>query len=134
MKRKHDFRPRDPEGNPLPTRQQDQLGAEHAQELANQGQDARELPRIRIVRLDHVQQAESDWREGVALAQQLHHDLGQALEALDQVAYPVTQGHDPAQAVLDVHHGLLEVVALFAEALARYNAAHVDAAAIAQEG
>jgi hypothetical protein len=91
-------------------------------------------PRIRVVRLDHVQQADSDWREGVALAQQLHHDLGRALTALDAVAYPVTEGHDPAQAVLDVHHGLLEVVALFAEALARYNAAHVDAAAIVQEG
>lgn len=42
MKRKHDFRPRDSEGHPLPTRQQEQLGAEHAQALANQGQDASE--------------------------------------------------------------------------------------------
>ena len=134
MKRKHDFRPWNPEGHPKPTRQQDQLGADHAQELANHGQDASELPRLRVVRLDHVQQADSDWREGVAMAQQLHHDLGRALEALDAVAYPVTEGHDPAQAVLDVHHGLLEVVALLAESLARYNAAHVGAAAIAQEG
>ena len=102
-------------------------------ERTTDGSTLKTLPRLRVVRLDHVQQADSDWREGVAMAQQLHHDLGRALEALDRVAYPVTEGHDPAQAVLNVHHGLLEVVALFAEALARYNAAHVDAAAIARE-
>ena len=84
------------------------------------------------VRIDRVQQAAKDWPEGVALVQSLHRDLGQALEKLHTVVYPITEGPDPAQGVLDVHHGLLEAVAFLVESMAMYSAAAPDAEAIAR--
>ena len=84
------------------------------------------------VRIDRVQQAAKDWTEGVALVQSLHRDLGQALEKLHTVVYPITEGQDPAQGVLDVHHGLLEAVAFLVESMAMYSAAAPDAEAIAR--
>ena len=74
------------------------------------------------VRIDRVQQAAKDWTEGVDLVQSLHRDLGQALEKLHTVVYPITEGQDPAQGVLDVHHGLLEAVAFLVESMAMYSA------------
>jgi len=84
------------------------------------------------VRIDRVQQAAKDWTEGVDLVQSLHRDLGQALEKLHTVVYPITEGQDPAQGVLDVHHGLLEAVAFLVESMAMYSAAAPDAEAIAR--
>ena len=84
------------------------------------------------VRIDRVQQAAKDWTEGVDLVQSLHRDPGQALEKLHTVVYPITEGQDPAQRVLDVHHGLLEAVAFLVEAMAMYSAAAPDAEAIAR--
>ena len=84
------------------------------------------------VRIDRVQQAATDWTEGVDLVQSLHRDLGQALEKLHTVVYPITEGQDPAQGVLDVHHGLLEAVAFLVESMAMYSAAAPDAEAIAR--
>ena len=84
------------------------------------------------VRIDRVQQAALDWAEGVELVQSLHRDLGQALEKLHTVDYPITEGQDPAQGVLDVHHGLLEAVAFLVESMAMYSAAAPDAEAIAR--
>ena len=84
------------------------------------------------VRIDRVQQAAKDWTAGVALVQSLHRDLGQALEKLHTVIYPITEGQDPAQGVLDVHHGLLEAVAFLVESMAMYSAAAPDAEAIAR--
>ena len=84
------------------------------------------------VRIDRVQQASLDWAEGVDLVQSLHRDLGQALEKLHTVVYPITEGQDPAQGVLDVHHGLLEAVAFLVESMAMYSAAAPDAEAIAR--
>ena len=83
-------------------------------------------------RIDRVQQAAKDWTEGVDLVQSLHRDLGQALEKLHTVVYPITEGQDPAQGVLDVHHGLLEAVAFLVESMAMYSAAAPDAEAIAR--
>ena len=83
------------------------------------------------VRIDRVQQAAKDWTEGVDLVQSLHRDLGQALEKLHTVVYPITEGQDPAQGVLDVHHGLLEAVAFLVESMAMYDAAAPNAEAIA---
>ena len=74
------------------------------------------------VRIDRVQQAAKDWTEGVDLVQSLHRDLGQALEKLHTGVYPITEGQDPAQGVLDVHHGLLEAVAFLVESMAMYSA------------
>ena len=74
------------------------------------------------VRIDRVQQAAKDWTEGVDLVQSLHRDLGQALEKLHTVVYPITEGQDPAQGVLDVHHGLLEAVAFLVESMTMYSA------------
>ena len=74
------------------------------------------------VRIDRVQQAAKDWTEGGDLGQSLHRDLGQALENLHTVVYPITEGQDPAQGVLDVHHGLLEAVAFLVESMAMYSA------------
>ena len=84
------------------------------------------------VRIDRVQQAAKDWTEGVDLVQSLHRDLGQALEKLHTVVYPITEGQDPAQGVLDVHHGLLEAVAFLVESMAMYSAAAPAAEAIAR--
>ena len=84
------------------------------------------------VRIDRVQQAAKDWTEGVDLVQSLHRDLGQALEKLHTVVYPITEGQDPAQGVLDVHHGLLEAVAFLVESMAMYSAAAPGAEAIAR--
>ena len=84
------------------------------------------------VRIARVQQAAKDWTEGVDLVQSLHRDLGQALEKLLTVVYPITEGQDPAQGVLDVHHGLLEAVAFLVESMAMYSAAAPDAEAIAR--
>ena len=84
------------------------------------------------VRIDRVQQAAKDWTEGVDLGQSLHRDLGQALEQLRTGVYPITEGQDPAQGVLDVHHGLLEAVAFLVESMAMYSAAAPDAEAIAR--
>ena len=84
------------------------------------------------VRIDRVQQAAKDWTEGVDLVQSLHRDLGPALEKLHTVVYPITEGQDPAQGVLDVHHGLLEAVAFLVESMAMYSAAAPDAEAIAR--
>ena len=84
------------------------------------------------VGIDRVQQAAKDWTEGVDLVQSLHRDLGQALEKLHTVVYPITEGQDPAQGVLDVHHGLLEAVAFLVESIAMYSAAAPDAEAIAR--
>ena len=84
------------------------------------------------VRIDRVQQAAKDWTEGVDLVQSLHRDLGQALEKLHTVVYPITEGQDPAQGVLDVHHRLLEAVAFLVESMAMYSAAAPDAEAIAR--
>ena len=84
------------------------------------------------VRIDRVQQAAKDWTEGVELVQSLHRDLGQALEKLHTVVYPIPEGQDPAQGVLDVHHGLLEAVAFLVESMAMYSAAAPDAEAIAR--
>ena len=84
------------------------------------------------VRMDRGQQAAKDWTEGVDLVQSLHRDLGQALEKLHTVVYPITEGQDPAQGVLDVHHGLLEAVAFLVESMAMYSAAAPDAEAIAR--
>ena len=84
------------------------------------------------VRIDRVQQAAKDWTEGGDLVQSLHRDLGQALEKLHTVVYPITEGQDPAQGVLDVHHGLLEAVAFLVESMAMYSAAAPDAEAIAR--
>ena len=84
------------------------------------------------VRIDRVQQAAKDWTEGVDLVQSLHRDLGQALEKLHTVVYPITEGQDPAQGVLDVPHGLLEAVAFLVESMAMYSAAAPDAEAIAR--
>ena len=84
------------------------------------------------VRIDRVQQAAKDWTEGVDLVQSLHRDLGQALEKLHTVVYPITEGQDPAQGGLDVHHGLLEAVAFLVESMAMYSAAAPDAEAIAR--
>ena len=84
------------------------------------------------VRIDRVQQAAKDWTEGVDLVQSLHRDLGQALEKLHTVVYPITEGQDPAQGVLDVHHGLLKAVAFLVESMAMYSAAAPDAEAIAR--
>lgn len=85
-----------------------------------------------VIRIDRIQQADSDWREGVALVQSLHQDLGQALDQLRAVVYPITEGQDPAQGVLDVHHQLLEAVAFLVESMAMYQAAAPDAEAIAR--
>ena len=84
------------------------------------------------VRIDRVQQAALDWAEGVELVQSLHRDLGQALEQLQTVVYPINEGQDPAQGVLDVHHRLLEAVAFLVESIAMYSAAAPDAEAIAR--
>jgi len=89
-------------------------------------------PRLSVVRVDRTHQAASDWREGVELVQSLHRDLGQALDQLRAVVYPVTEGQDPAQGVLDVHHRLLEAVAFLVESMAMYSAAAPDAEAIAR--
>ena len=84
------------------------------------------------VRIDRVQQAAKDWAEGVELVGSLHRDLGQALEKLHTVVYPINEGQAPAQGVLDVHHRLLEAVAVLVESIAMYSAAAPDAEAIAR--
>ena len=84
------------------------------------------------VHIDRVQQAALDWAEGVDLVQSLHQDLGQALDQLRAVVYPITEGQAPAQGVLDVHHRLLEAVAFLVESMAMYQAAAPDAEAIAR--
>lgn len=83
------------------------------------------------VRIERIQQAAKDWAEGVELVGTLHRDLGQALEQLHTVIYPINEGQDPAQSVLDVHHGILEAVALLVESMAMYSAAAPNAEAIA---
>ncbi len=84
------------------------------------------------VHIDRVQQASLDWAEGVDLVQSLHQDLGQVLEQLHTVVYPINEGQAPAQGVLDVHHRLLEAVAFLVESIAMYSASAPDAEAIAR--
>ena len=88
--------------------------------------------RLGVVRIDHTNQAASDWQEGLDMTKKLHRDLGQALEQLGAVVTPLTEGQEPAQAVLDVHHALIECVALFVESMARYEAAAPGADALAR--
>ena len=84
------------------------------------------------VRIDRVQQASLDWAEGVDLVQSLHRDLGQVLEQLHTVVYPINEGQAPAQGVLDIRRRLLEAGAVLVESIAMYSAAAPDAEAIAR--
>ena len=87
---------------------------------------------VGTIRIERIQQAALDWAEGVELVGTLHRDLGQALEKLHTVVYPINEGQAPAQSVLDVYHGLLEAVAFLAESMAMYAAAAPNAEAIAR--
>ena len=84
------------------------------------------------VHIDRVQQAALDWAEGVELVGSLHRDLGQVLEQLHTVVYPINEGQAPAQGVLDIHHRLLEAVAFLVDSMAMYKASAPDAEAIAR--